>query len=141
MKKKITLKLILILVVITLILVAVNNKSVLEELNYNEITNKIDNKETFILCITATDCIHCQKYKPKLEKISKEYNITIYYTNIDKLTKEEYETFKKEFSFDGGTPVTLLIKNGTENTTATRIEGNVKEEKIINKLKTNGFIQ
>ena len=53
-------------------------------------------------------------------------------------------TFLKKFnnliSFDGGTPVTIFIKNGEEKTTATRIEGDVSTDKIIDKLKKNGFI-
>lgn len=124
-----------------LIYFILNNKSYLTEISYDEIIEKIDNKESFILCITATDCIHCQNYKPKLEKIIKEYNITIYNTNIDNMTEEEYENFKTRLSFDGGTPVTIFIKDGTETTTATRIEGNVSIEKIIKKLQKNDYIE
>ena len=124
-----------------LIYFVINNKSYLTEISYDEIIEKIDNKESFILCITATDCIHCQNYKPKLEKIIKEYNITIYNTNIDNMTEKEYENFKTRLSFDGGTPVTIFIKDGTETTTATRIEGNVSIEKIIKKLQKNDYIE
>ena len=110
------------------------------ELNYNEVKEKINNKENFILCISANECIHCQKYKPKLKKIANDYNIKIYYINRDEIKKEKYEEFKKELSFDGGTPTTIFFKEGKEQTTASRIEGNEKTEKIINKLKSNGFI-
>lgn len=110
------------------------------KLNYNEILNKVENKDDFVLCVSAKDCIHCQEYKPKLEKISNKYDIMIYYVDIDEFTEEEYQTFKTKFSFDGGTPTTIFFKNGEEKTTANRIEGNTKTEKIINKLKSNGFI-
>ena len=110
------------------------------KLNYDEVIEKVNNKENFILCISASKCIHCQEYKPKLKKISNTYDITIYYVNIDEFKDEEYENFEKEFSFDGGTPTTIFFKNGEEKTTASRIEGNEKIEKIINKLKSNGFI-
>lgn len=116
------------------------NKTNLIELNYSEIIEKIENKDTFVLCISATNCIHCQDYKPKLEKISKDYDITIYYINKDTIEDEEYKEFKSKLSFDGGTPTTIFFINGEEKTTANRIEGNVKTEKIINKLKNNGFI-
>ena len=36
----------------------------LVKLNYNEIIEKLDNKENFILCISRTTCIHCNNYKP-----------------------------------------------------------------------------
>lgn len=116
------------------------NKTNLIELNYSEIIEKIENKDTFVLCISATNCVHCQDYKPKLEKISKDYNITIYYINKDTIEDEKYREFKSKLSFDGGTPTTIFFINGEEKTTANRIEGNVKTEKIINKLKNNGFI-
>lgn len=109
-------------------------------LNYNEVMDKINNKESFVLCVSATDCTHCKDYKPKLKKISNSYDIKIYYTDVDTFNKKDYEKFKTDLSFDGGTPVTIFIKNGNEETTATRIEGDVSLEKIINKLKKNGFI-
>ena len=116
------------------------NKTNLIELNYSEIIEKIENKDTFVLCISATNCVHCQDYKPKLEKISKDYDITIYYINKDTIEDEKYREFKSKLSFDGGTPTTIFFINGEEKTTANRIEGNVRTEKIINKLKNNGFI-
>lgn len=116
------------------------NNSNLIKLNYNEIENKINNKDSFILCISRTTCSHCDNYKPKLSKIANKYNIKIYYTDIDTYDETEEKKFNTIISFDGSTPTTLFIKNGEEKTTATRIEGNVSTEKIIDKLKKNGFI-
>lgn len=110
------------------------------KLNYNEIVDKVDNKDSFVLCVTAAECIHCNEYKPKLKKITNQYDINIYYTDIDAFSDAEYSEFKNRFSFDGGTPVTIFFKDGEEATTATRIEGNISNEKIISKLKKNGFI-
>lgn len=143
-KKK---KLILIISVILILgilgvyffLINSNNNFVL--LNYNEIKEKVDNKEDFILCLSRTTCSHCQNYKPKLKDISNKYDIMIYYAEVDSFSDEELQEFKDIFGFDGGTPVTLFIKDGEEKTTSTRIEGDVSKEKIISKLKTNGFIE
>ena len=55
--------------------------------------------------------------------------------------KDELNDFNSRITFDGGTPVTLFIKNGEEKTTATRIIGDVSSEKIIDKLKKNDFIK
>ena len=130
----------LVTILIFTIIIIYGNKNNLIELNYNEVLEKIENKENFVLCISATNCVHCQDYKPKLKKISKEYDIKIYYINRDKLNNKEYEEFKTKLSFDGGTPTTIFFKDGEEKTTATRIEGNDKIEKVITKLKNNGFI-
>lgn len=129
---------VLLTTIITFTLIQENTNLV--NLSYNEIIEKIENKEDFVLCVSASKCVHCQDYKPKLKKVANDYDIIIYYTNTDSFTDEQYETFKKNFSFDGGTPTTIFFKNGEETTTANRIEGNVKIEKIINKLKNNGFI-
>ena len=130
---------VIILLIGTAYMLLTMNKNFIK-LNYNEVIEMTENKENFILCISAKECIHCQEYKPKLKKISKKYNIKIYYVNVDEFTEKDYETFKSKFSFDGGTPTTIFFKNGEEKTTANRIQGNVKTEKIINKLKSNGFI-
>ena len=131
------------LILIILFVIAFNyySRPRLYELDVNQVKEKIDNKESFILCISATYCSHCKEYKPKLEDISKEYRMDIYYIDFDKYSDKEQELFRNYVSFDGGTPVTLFIKNGEEKTTATRIIGDVSSEKIIDKLKKNDFIK
>ena len=139
-KKTIIISIFILIIISIISYIVINNNNNLIKLNYKEILEKVENKDDFVLCISATNCVHCKEYKPKLKKIANKYNIKIYYINRDELNKDEYEKFKKEFSFDGGTPTTIFFKNGEEKTTATRIEGNTKTEKIIEKLKNNGFI-
>ena len=117
-----------------------DNKNFIK-LSYNEILEKVSNKEDFVLCVSASECTHCKSYKPKLRKISKDYDIKIYYTDIDKFDDKDYDEFKEKFSFDGGTPTTIFFKEGEEKTTATRIEGDISMEKTIDKLKKNVFIE
>lgn len=138
--KRIILTVIILFIIIISVYYIATKKDNLVKLNYQEIIEKIENKESFVLCITAKKCVHCNEYKPKLKKISNDYDIIIYYTDINNFKDSEYEEFKVKFSFDGSTPTTIFFKDGEEKTTATRIEGNEKFEKIINKLKTNGFI-
>lgn len=111
------------------------------KLNYNEFKEKIDNNDSFVLCVSRTTCSHCNDYKPKLKEVSKKYNIKIYYTEINEFSNSELDYFKDNFGFDGGTPITMFIKDGKEGTTGSRIEGDVSMEKIVSKLKTNGFIK
>ena len=133
----------IILIIIGVIIwysISVESKNFIK-LNYSEILEKVDNKESFILCVSASKCTHCNSYKPKLKKISNDYNIKIYYTDVDKFTDEDYNKFKEDFSFDGGTPTTIFFKDGEEKTTATRIEGDISIERTIDKFKKNGFIK
>ena len=141
MKKKIYILIICLIIVgiiIGFFLYSKNDNLI--KLNYKEIIEKIDNNESFVLCISRTTCSHCNVYKPKLRKIANNYGIKIYYTDVDKYDEEDLKNFNSRISFDGSTPITLFIKNGEEKTTATRIEGDVSVEKIIDKLKKNGFI-
>ena len=115
-----------------------NNKLV--ELDYNEVISKLNNKESFVLCISRTNCSHCIDYKPKLRRVANEYDTYIYFIDVDKYDKKDLEAFNSRISFDGSTPVTVFIKDGEEKTTATRIEGDVSVDRIVNKLKKNGFI-
>lgn len=131
----------LILIILFILLFNYYSRPRLYELDVNQVKDKIENKESFILCISATYCSHCKKYKPKLEDISKEYRMDIYYIDFDKYSDKEQELFRNYISFDGGTPVTLFIKNGEEETTVNRINGNVSKDKIISKFKSNGFIK
>jgi len=145
MKKKNIFLIICTITLISLILLIVLynyfNRSRLYELDVNTVIEKINNKDSFILCISATYCEHCKEYKPKLVDISKKYKLDIYYIDFDKYSENEQQLFRNYISFDGSTPVTLFIKNGEEETTVNRINGNVSKDKIISKFKSNGFIK
>lgn len=116
-------------------------KSYLNEIKYDKLIEKIDNKENMILLISQTDCTHCISYKPKLEKVANEYKINIYYIDIDLLSEDNYNNLNSRISFaTAGTPLTVFLKNGEETTAANRIKGDASREKIERKLKSNGFI-
>ena len=130
----------LVLIISGLILNKIFNGSMLKELSVNEVIEKIDDKDSFVLCISQTTCAHCASYKPKLENVANKYNLEIYYIDIDKYEKEEIDEFKTKISFDGSTPVTAFIVEGEESSIASRLFGNVSSDKIVNKLKNFKFI-
>ena len=116
-------------------------KSYLSEISYDEVIKKLDNKDTFVLLISQTTCSHCAAYKPKLKDVSNEYEIDVYYIDVDLLEEDKYDELNSRLSFaTSGTPLTIFLKNGEEKTVATRIKGDSSKEKIIKKLKSNGFI-
>ena len=111
------------------------------EISDDEIIEKLDNKESFVLLISQTTCSHCANYKPKLKKVAKEYKINIHYIDVDLLDKDDYDELNSRLSFaSSGTPLTIFLKNGEETTVANRIKGDSSKDKIIKKLKSNGFI-
>ncbi len=137
----------LILVIICLIILIgafitdrILSKDYLIELKYDEVMEKVDNKESFVLLFSQTTCSHCAQYKPKLSQVAKDYKINIYYLEVDLLKDKQEKELKKHFSYNS-TPVTLFITDGDEVTAATRIVGDVAKDKIISKLKSNGYIK
>ena len=139
-----------IIIVIAIILIAFiliatinnnNNKASLINLTYKQIEEKIDNKDSFILVVSQSTCTHCATYKPKLEKISKKYNIDIFDIDYDLENKKTQNKFLEEFDLDGSTPITIFIKNGKQTNLFDRLEGDVSESKAIEKFKEMGFIK
>lgn len=112
-----------------------------EKITYDEVIEKLDNKDDLVLLISQTTCSHCATYKPKLEDVANEYKIDVYYIDIDLLDEDEYDELNSRLSFAAsGTPLTIFLKNGEETTVANRIKGDSSKDKIIKKLKSNGFI-
>lgn len=142
-KKKIIILVSICLVILVGAIIAdsIMGKSYFDEITYEEITEKLDNKESLVLLISQTTCTHCNSYKPKLEDVANEYKINVYYIDIDLLDEDEYDDLNSRLSFaSSGTPLTIFLKNGEETTVANRIKGDSSKDKIIKKLKSNGFI-
>lgn len=111
-----------------------------KDININEIKEKVNNKESFILVVTQEGCTHCKSYIPTLRKIGNKYNLTFYESDEKKWNEEETNYFKSIANFDGGTPTTFFFENGEEKNTANRLVGNVPEYRVIEKLKALGYI-
>lgn len=112
----------------------------LESITLNDYKKLIKNKETFVLEMMSTDCTHCQSLKPKLQKIVKEYGITIKVINLQKLSSNDLKEFT-DIIGTSATPTIIFYKDGEEKSVATRINGDVSKEKIIEKFKDNEVIK
>lgn len=141
-KKRIVILVIVCIVVLVGAIVAdiILGKSYLKEIKYDKVVEKIENKDSFVLLLSQTTCSHCMDYKPKLARVAKKYKINVYYLETNLLDEATSKELKKHFNYDG-TPTTVFVINGEEKTAANRINGDAAEEKIINKLKSNGFIK
>ena len=110
------------------------------ELKYDEVMEKVNKKDSFILLFSQTTCSHCAAYKPKLKAVANEYEVNIYYLEVDLLNEKQEKELKKKLNYSS-TPVTIFVVAGDEETAATRINGDVDKDKIISKLKSNGYIK
>ncbi len=139
MKK--ALKIILIIFVFILFVTgcSTNNKHIVE-ISLDDFKEKMANKNTFVLYIGNEDCTHCVAYKPILESVLDEYDITIYHLDNSKLSDTEYNDFKTYINITR-TPTIVFITDGEEETTLNRIVGETSKENTIERFKTNGYIK
>ncbi len=108
-------------------------------LTVSELEQKINNKDTFMLVISQTGCSHCEQYLPELDRALSEVNLNAYELNITGLNETNTNTLAKYVSYSG-TPTTIFFTNGVEKTTLNRIIGYTSKAKILERLKSLGFV-
>ena len=109
-----TKKKVMILVIFCLLILAgaviadrMMGKSYFNEISYDEIMEKIENKEDVVLLISQTTCSHCISYKPKLRDVANKHKLNIYYIDVDLLEEDQLKELKSKISYTG-TPVTVF---------------------------------
>lgn len=134
-------KVIIFCLCITFFIVGCNkNKEPYIEIDYNQLEEKINNKDSFILVIGSNQCTHCASYKLTMTDIVNKYNIEIYYIDIYQLNDSELAKLNNKFSFSG-TPVTVFVEGGKEKDSQfNRIDGAKDYDYVIEKLKKNKYI-
>lgn len=110
------------------------------ELSYNELEEKINNKESFVVVFTQSQCSHCHEYKPILKRTLAKVELYAYEIVLDKLTKEEGSKLN-DIANVSQTPTTVFIKNGQEINSTSRLLGVQSEDKLIKRFKTFGYIE
>lgn len=109
-------------------------------INGYEFQEKIDNKETFMLIMTRTDCTHCEAFLPTFKKVLYDYDLTGYQIHLDTLSNEE-TAYVKGIASINGTPTTIFIKDGEEMSALNRLVGEQSRTKTIERLKVMGYIE
>lgn len=105
-----------------------------------KLKEKIDNKDTFMLIITQTECVHCEAYLPTLKKVLFDYDITAYQIHQDTLNNEE-KAYLKGIASISGTPTLIFLKDGEEMSALNRLVGEQSRSKTIERLKVMGYIE
>lgn len=146
MKKKTYLIILIILLILLFVSLGVlyirkkeEENTLVYEINMQQLEEKINNKDTFILVMTQTGCVHCQRYLPTIKKVSREYGVTFYVLNRAKLSKEEYNRLN-DIANISGTPSTIFIVDGEEKTTLNRLTGSIEKSRLVEKLISEGYI-
>ena len=111
------------------------------EITYDEFKQMIENKESFPLFVGSSQCSHCDDYKITLNEFIKDYQVKVYYIDIVKMEKEQYNEFLTYVNFGGSTPTTVFITDGVEKTVYNRIVGALSYSKIESKFENAGYIK
>lgn len=111
-----------------------------QKITVNELVQKINNKESFVLVLSQTGCSHCKQYLPELNRTLKEIQFTAYELNITDISIEEQTTLNKLINVSG-TPTTVFYRDGVESTTLNRINGYANGTKVLERLKSLGYIE
>ena len=115
-------------------------KSYLVELTYNELEEKIKNKDSFVLVFTQSQCSHCHEYKPILTRTLAKVELYAYEIVLDKLAKEDKAKLN-DIANVSQTPTTVFIKDGEEINSSSRLIGSQPDDKLITRFKTFGYIK
>lgn len=110
------------------------------DINYKQLQEKLEKKESFILAIEQDGCSACKSFHPKLKKVANEKDVKVYKLNLAKLTEKQQDELDEHFTISG-TPTVVFVTNGGEESTMNRIVGDKDETYIISKFKANGYIK
>lgn len=119
--------------------VAINSKSPLKKINYNDYRTMFSEKQDFVLYLGSKTCSHCKNFQPTLEKIAREYNLDIHYLDVSTLSSEEYEIVKNK-TFLTGTPTVVFVKSGIVQIDPI-IEGEMSYKAALKLFKKSNFIK
>ena len=108
-----------------------NNKlTTYDEIDYNEYTKLIEEKQDFILYVGSANCSHCQEFTPTLKQFIKDYNVDIKYIDISKLDDKQYSVLKNKTKVSG-TPTIVIFKEGiVESGSINKLQGAVGYDKV-----------
>lgn len=129
-----------IVVVLTALCVTGCSKNNLKTISYSELEKKIENKESFILEVIQTGCSACEDFTPRFESVLNDKNVTAYSINLKNMNEEETKKFDEIININS-TPTVVFFKSGEEESVSYRIIGAVSNDKIIQKLKSQGYIK
>lgn len=109
------------------------------EINYDELSEKIKNKDSFVLYVGSSECSHCADYRPKLEKVISKYKLEVYYINMANVSEAKYNAVRKKVDMEG-TPTTVYLEKG-KTKSSPRISGDTDSETIEDFFKELGLVK
>ena len=102
----------------------------------NEMTEKINKKDTFAIVFTQTTCTHCINFKNMLSGYLLDHNVTLYDVVLDEAPKEEQQknldTIRKTFPGLKDTPSLYYVTDGKMDTMFEMGKDGITKDKFDN---------
>lgn len=138
----------IILCLLAMITIAGCSNSKVSVISAEQTSQKFANKETFILVVGVTTCIHCKELGKTIDTFSKNHDVAFFKVNIDDEDPQEVDGKKVRVDFEklednyiglvSGTPTTYFVVDG-------KIEfvmpGTVSNEQLKTYVEKYGFLK
>ena len=125
----------LIVILFTLLLTACSS-SKLSSISYNELKEKVNNKETFVLDVTTKD----NTLEDTLKNVLEKYDFKAYKISLDDLNDSEKAELKLKYSYED--PTIIFIIEGNDPTILSHVtDSSIRSTDLIARLKDMNFIK
>ena len=125
----------LIIMMFTLLLTACSSGK-LSSISYNELKEKVDNKETFVLYVSTND----NTLEDTLNNVLEKYDFNAYKINLDKLSDDEKTELKLKYAYED--PSIIFIIEGNDPTILSHVtDSSMRSKDLIARLKDMNFIK
>lgn len=125
----------LIVILFTLLLTACSS-SKLSSISYNELKEKVNNKETFVLYVTTKD----NTLEDTLKNVLEKYDFKAYKISLDDLNDSEKAELKLKYSYED--PTIIFIIEGNDPTILSHVtDSSIRSTDLIARLKDMNFIK
>ena len=125
----------LIVILFTLLLTACSS-SKLYSISYNELKEKVNNKETFVLYVTTED----NTLEDTLKNVLEKYDFKAYKISLDDLNDSEKAELKLKYSYED--PTIIFIIEGNDPTILSHVtDSSIRSTDLIARLKDMNFIK
>lgn len=135
---------ILMIVLLFVLMGCSSNDGSINYVDVNQLNEKIENEDDFVLILGLDTCSACIAYKPTLEEVVNNKDFDLYYLQIkdswsDSAKQEVIAYFMNELDYTiMGTPSTFFIKDGEIEDD---IMGDVPYLEILGLLQEKGYVQ
>lgn len=125
------------------------NQNYIKDISFSEYKDKILEDKYNIFLFTSPTCSHCNHYKPYVNLVAKENDLTIYNVDLSNIEYDEYKdlhdsytALRDQFGDNNNpvipTPATIITKNGQEVASTL---GDIGQKGFASLLKNNNIIK